>query len=223
MASGRVLYCAALLSGASALHGPAGPLSRRHVALGVPLSAFALPQLALLRPPTATAAEDSVAAIAAAPDGRWRFTPGPDFALSPPLVRTHADEVTYKYAGPRASDWKYFKAGLTVDPVRLESLTAFDTPEGVGKRIVQAEMAKGGIIEVNLEEAVDDPPFYRLRYVVDSAERGKKRYVSRVTVADKKLIVLTCEAYVRYWDDEVEREVQRIVSSLEVRSSGAGA
>lgn len=207
------------LSLASALHGPARVVSRRQLALNAPLSAFFLPQL-VLAPRSARADDGS----AAAQDGRWRFTPGPDFALSPPLVRTHADEVTYKYSGPRASEWKYFKAGLTVDPVRLESIKAFDTPEGVGKRIVQAELAKGGIIEVNLEEAVDDAPFYRLRYVVDTAERGKKRYVARVTVADKKLIVLTCEAYVRYWDEAVEREVQRIVGSLVVRApGGAGA
>lgn len=202
---------------AGALRRPTSVLSRRQAAMDVPLSALVLPRLVLAPPSPAAAAEESAAAVAAAPDGRWRFTPGPEFVLSPPLVRTHADEVTYKYAGPRASDWKYFKAGLTVDPVRLESLAAFDTADGVGRRIVQAEMAKGGIIEVNLEEAIEDPPFYRLRYVVDSAERGKKRYVARVTVTDKKLIVLTCEAYVRYWDEAVEREVQRIVDSLEVR------
>jgi hypothetical protein len=44
-----------------------------------------------------------------------------------------------------------------------------------------------------------------------------------VTVADRRLVVLTCEAYVRYWDDAVEREVMRIVESLEVRTPGESA
>jgi hypothetical protein len=216
-----LIVCLSVLAAAGQSRG----LSRRQFALDASTASAAarvvLPQLALapLIPRRALAIrDDPPPGVAAAPDGRWRFAPGSDFVLSPPLVKTHAEEVTFKYAGPKASEWKYFKAGLTVDPVRLNSLKAFDTAEGVGKRVVQAEMAKGDIMDVVLEEAVDDPPFYRLRYVVESAERGKKRYVARVTVADKKLIVLTCEAYVRYWDDAVEREVARIVGSLEVRA-----
>ncbi|KAG8471071.1 hypothetical protein KFE25_009492 [Diacronema lutheri] len=128
----------------------ANGVTRRQFSLSPFIGSTTLSPLALALAPSPSRGDGGgagAAAVAAAPDGQWRFTPGADFASSPPLVRTHADEVTYKYAGPRASDWKYFKAGLTVDPVRLASLAAFDTPEGVGRRIVQAEMAKGGILE----------------------------------------------------------------------------
>lgn len=151
-----------------------------------------------------------------APDGRWSFTPGGDFQPSPAILKTHADEVRYAYKGPRAADWKYFRAGVTVDPVRIDSLAAFDTAAGVGERVTKVERAKDGNIDVVLEDARDDKPYYRLRYVVESAERGKKRYVSRIAVADNKLVVLTVEGYVRYWDDDVEQLVSKIVDSFEV-------
>jgi hypothetical protein len=195
--------------------------SRRRFALDTSAAAIVFPRLALLPLLTRSAiaaADGAPNGVTTAPDGAWRFAPGAEFVPSPSLMKTHAEEFTYKYAGTRASEWKYFKAGLTIDPVRIDSLKAFDTAAGVGERIVKAEMAKGGILDVKLEAALDEPPFYRLRYVVDSAERGKKRYVSRVAVADRKLIVLTCEAYVRYWDDAVEGEVNRIIDSLELRS-----
>lgn len=186
------------------------------VAFGVTLGrrqVLSLAPLSAVHPHEARAAAEGERQVVG---GASFLVPADSFTASPALIKTHAEEATFKYTGPRAAQYKYFKAGLTVDPVRIGSLREFDTAAGVGDRVARTERAKDGVVDVVVEEAREDGPYYRVRYVVDSAERGKKRYESRFAVASNKLVVLTAEAYVRYWNDEVEQLVKGILDSLEV-------
>ena len=78
------------------------------------------------------------------------------------------------------------------------------------------ERKKDGIVEATLEGARQNGVYYEVRYVTDSVERGKKRYLSRFAVAGELLHVFTVEGYVRYWDADVDGIAGRMLGTFEV-------
>ena len=128
----------------------------------------------------------------------YEFQPPPDF-IGPgqkPL-KTHMDEVNFQ-----SSKTLGFQIGITVDPVRISSLTDFGSPEQVAAKVVLAEVNRDGVLEVKL---LEDPIsgeiqndngtsalFYQLSYL-SSGKRGNKRYVAKFFVQNQKLLALTAQ------------------------------
>lgn len=50
-------------------------------------------------------------------------------------VKTHMDEVQFKKSGGT-------EVGITVDPVKIDSLEQFGTPKQVAKRVLDAEVSR---------------------------------------------------------------------------------
>ena len=171
------------------------------------------------------------------------------FVLSPaaPLpARAHAaervdDQFSYRLAYP--DDWKDgskpvkthlhelllssptgrgVKLGVTVDPVKIDSLEAFGTLEQTTERVLGVERGRDGVKEVLLranaaEVSEGQPTYYTINYVTDSS-RGTKVFCCKYCIANKRLYVLQAQANVDAFDsDEAVRDVLRdLVKSFRV-------
>ena len=62
-------------------------------------------------------------------------------------LKTHFDEVNFK-----STTVPGYEIGITVDPVRIDSLIDFGTPEEVAAKVVLAEVNRDGVLEVKLSE-----------------------------------------------------------------------
>ena len=125
---------------------------------------------------------------------RYEFQPpqgfsGPD---QKPL-KTHLDEVNFQ-----SPDFSGYQFGITVDPVRIESLAEFGTAEQVAAKVVLAEVNRDGVFDVKLAE---DPvsvfdgsgrTFYQLNYI-SNGKRGSKRFVAKFYVQNQMLLALTAQ------------------------------
>lgn len=87
--------------------------------------------------------------------------------------------------------------GVTVLPVRINSLPEFGDLPAVGERLLQAERAKDSTLSVAMVEQTqrDSPagPLYDFQYELEST-RGRKRILSSVTIAGGKLYILNATA-----------------------------
>ena len=129
---------------------------------------------------------------------------------------------------------------------RINNILEFDTPEGLGEKVVQVEQAKDGVYEARVISATqsthpavkpaegqgrnDDNggvsiyPSYDVEYTVDSS-RGQNHYLIKATVFKNKLYVLTAQAKQSSFSSgsgsdggggEVERNLREAVDSLEL-------
>lgn len=126
----------------------------------------------------------------------YEFQPPPNFAEpSQKPLKTHLDEVIIK-----ASDRSGYQFGITVDPVRINSLTEFGTPEEVAAKVVLAEVNRDGVFDVKLmqdpvskqDDKSNDTTFYQLNYL-SSGKRGDKRFVAKFYIQNQKLYALTAQ------------------------------
>ncbi|CAG9460546.1 unnamed protein product [Pedinophyceae sp. YPF-701] len=83
--------------------------------------------------------------------------------------------------------------GVTVSPVRINTLKSFGTTDEVGERLIAAERAKDGTLGAELlssgsRQGTGGVPVYDYTYAVDST-RGLKRISTTVTIADRKLFI----------------------------------
>ncbi|CAN0487955.1 unnamed protein product, partial [Laminaria digitata] len=105
-----------------------------------------------------------------------------------------------------------------VDPVSIESLETFGTPEEVGARVLKVEQGKDGTLETKLFDAraekQGDLSLYILDYFVEST-RGFKHFVAKVTIKDNLLYACTAQAKEKDYS-EVEDELKRVVDSFRV-------
>ena len=97
-------------------------------------------------------------------------------------LKTHLDEINFKLDN--------FSVGVSVDPVRIDSLAEFGTPEELAAKVVLAEVNRDGIFEVKLMEEPIGKDFYQLNYL-SMGKRGEKRNVSKFYVVNKYLFALT--------------------------------
>ena len=111
-------------------------------------------------------------------------------------MKTHLDEVTFDAGDNKPKGYRY---GITVDPVRIDSLKEFGTPEEVAARVALAEVGRDGVLDVKLmEDPVagggdgDGASYYQLNYL-SSGKRGDKRYVAKFYVRDRMLYALTAQ------------------------------
>jgi hypothetical protein len=131
------------------------------------------------------------------------FAPPNGFQLGNKPLKTHLYEVQYS-----SSSFNGYKMGITVDPVRIASLSDFGTPREVAARVVTTELSRDGVDRVTL---VDDPQSfelatpggdgggsastvltYELNYRSEG-KRGTNRFVCKLFVQDNKLYVLTSQ------------------------------
>lgn len=180
--------------------------SRRNVISNLPLVASAS-LIGLGAPEFASAAEPFVR------QGKgygYTFVPPEGFAPGKKPVQTHLDEVNFNLEGvPK------YTYGVTVDPVRINSLKEFGKPEEVAARVVTAEVNRDGIFEVTLaKDPVEDGETgaYAIDYVSDG-KRGKKHFVTRIFVKDQKLYVMTAQCKEEEYAER-EKEIVECVKSF---------
>ena len=140
----------------------------------------------------------------------YTFVPPPGFAPGKKPVQTHLDEVNFNLEG--VAKYTY---GVTVDPVRINSLTEFGKPEEVAARVVTAEVNRDGIFEVTLaKDPVEDGETgaYAIDYVSDG-KRGKKHFVTRIFVKDQKLYVMTAQVKEEEYAER-EKEIMECVKTF---------
>jgi hypothetical protein len=123
----------------------------------------------------------------------YQFQPPPGALTGGKPLKTHLDEVNFKI--PTNS----MQFGITVDPVRINSLKDFGTPEEVAAKVVLTEVNRDGVFDVTLMEdplAVESGRtgtlFYQLNYL-SVGKRGKKRFVARFAIVQQKLYALTAQ------------------------------
>ncbi|KAL6223230.1 hypothetical protein ACLB2K_006618 [Fragaria x ananassa] len=85
--------------------------------------------------------------------------------------------------------------GVVVNPVRLNTLGEFGTPQFVADKLIQAEKLKEStkdaeVIGVAERSGKDGLQVYEFEYKVDSTRGGMKRIFSAVFVTSKKLYLL---------------------------------
>ncbi|CAM9363501.1 unnamed protein product, partial [Hapterophycus canaliculatus] len=105
-----------------------------------------------------------------------------------------------------------------IDPVRIESLETFGTPEEVGARVLKVEQGKDGTLDTKLldtrAEKQGSLSLYTLDYFVEST-RGFKHFVAKVTIKDNLLYACTAQAKEKDYP-MVETQLKRIVESFRV-------
>jgi len=133
----------------------------------------------------------------------YTFLPPPGFAEGNKPLKTHLDEINFSKEGVRG-----YQYGITVDPVRISSLKEFGSPEEVAARVVTAEVNRDGIFEVTLAkdplEMEGSGGAYAIEYISDG-KRGKKRFLTRIYIQNKRLYVLTAQTKE---EDFADREVE---------------
>lgn len=151
------------------------------------------------------------------------YTPS-NFRLTRKPIQTHLDEINLE---PFTSDGQVetkssILYGITVDPVRINSLTEFGTPEQVAARVVTAELNRDGIFEVTLDRAdsytdSNGQLYYTIDYISDG-KRGKKRFLTRTCITDQKLYVATAQIkeaeYQKY--ERLHEEIEAALNSFVV-------
>ncbi|CAM9863747.1 unnamed protein product [Ectocarpus fasciculatus] len=149
----------------------------------------------------------------ASPDGSFALRYPVGFkGFSKPL-KTHKVEVNFK-----SEEVKGYEVGVAIDPVRIESLETFGTPEEVGARVLKVEQAKDGTLDTKLldtsAEKQGDLSLYTLDYFVEST-RGVKHFVAKVTIKDNLLYACTAQAKEKDYP-QVEAELKHVVESFRV-------
>uniref|UniRef100_A0A7S1Z306 PsbP C-terminal domain-containing protein n=1 Tax=Ditylum brightwellii TaxID=49249 RepID=A0A7S1Z306_9STRA len=141
----------------------------------------------------------------------YEFLPPAGFKEGNKPLKTHLDEVNFaKEGAPRG-----YQYGVTVDPVRIDSLRQFGTPEEVAARVVTAEVNRDGIFQVTLvKDPVENPNngCYEIDYLSDG-KRGKKNFVTRIFIQKNMLYVLTAQAKVENYE-ELEQEMLDCVKTF---------
>ncbi|KAL1524115.1 hypothetical protein AB1Y20_019024 [Prymnesium parvum] len=146
----------------------------------------------------------------------YRLSLPQSWEAKPKPLRTHLHEVLY--AAPGAGG---LKVGLTVDPVKIQSLEQFGTPEQVAERIVAVEQSRDGVKTVALRQVSSErgpPSFYTVEYLTESS-RGTTVFRCKYCVTPRGLYVLQAQAKADAFDHSdgaVRRTIGGIVSSFEV-------
>lgn len=128
-------------------------------------------------------------------------------------LQTHLDEVNL------SMNVKGYSYSITVDPIRINSLREFGTPDEVAAKIVMAELRRDGILDVSVgRDPVEDERTggYDVEYISDG-KRGKKHFITRTIVNSNKLFVLTAQVKQDDWNSNVHQdEVWKAVNSFTV-------
>ena len=122
------------------------------------------------------------------------------------LVKTHLDEINFQIGK--------VNIGITVDPVRINSLAEFGTPEEVAAKVVLAEVNRDGVFEVKLMEDPIGKEFYQLNYL-SMGKRGDKRNISKFYIVNNNLFALTATCKEEFYEG-CKADIMKIVDSFSV-------
>ena len=114
------------------------------------------------------------------------------------------------------------KVGVTVDPVKIDSLEQFGTPEQTAERVLAVEEGRDGVKSVTLRElraesSEGEPTYYNIEYATLSS-RGKKLFCCKYCIANRRLYVLQVQAKLDDFDADraLRDEVRAVAGSFRV-------
>ncbi|CAN6235043.1 unnamed protein product [Urochloa humidicola] len=113
--------------------------------------------------------------------------------------------------------------GVVVNPVRLNSLTEFGTPQFVADRLLQAEKKKEStksaeVISAGERSGHDGLTVYEIEYALDSTRGGMKRIFSAAFVASRKLYLLNIaysDAQEKPLDSKTRTVLEQVLHSFD--------
>mmetsp|Transcript_18259 Transcript_18259/g.23679 ORF Transcript_18259/g.23679 Transcript_18259/m.23679 type:complete len:226 (-) Transcript_18259:39-716(-) len=151
--------------------------------------------------------DDPIIFVSTGQNFSYMFQPPFEFAQGKKPLKTHLDEVNFSREGVRG-----YQYGITVDPVRIESVKSFGTPAEVAARVVNAELVRDGVFDVTLvKDAVeDDKGYYAIEYI-SSGKRGVKRFLTKICIARQMLYVLTVQCK----EDDFKNYQDEILASMD--------
>jgi len=140
--------------------------------------------------------------------------PSSDFKLSKKPLQTHLDEINFV-----SEDLKGYQIGITVDPIRIQTLKDFGTPDEVAAKVVTAEVNRDGVFKVTLfKDTTEDQTTgsYEMNYISEG-KRGNKHFVVSVAIQNQKIYVVTGQIKDENYN-EYETELLKSVRSFKVVS-----
>lgn len=182
---------------------------RTFVSLLVATATFSVNPM-LAAPALSSPGDDSSIFTRAGKDYGYSFLPPPEFKPSNKPLKTHLDEINFSVEGVRG-----YQYGVTVDPVRIDSLKQFGTPEQVAARVVGTEIKRDGVTDVTLYgDAFEDPEngMYAINYI-SAGSRGIKHFVTRIAIKQNKLYVLTAQVKETEYKER-EKEILSTVNTF---------
>lgn len=222
--------------------------ARRHLTVAATLlvvdaaAALAGARTTLDRRAVLSAGGASSAALFVAP---WSLSPAP--AVAAPTEWKDSVNKEFKYELAYPSDWTDagkpvkthlhetlisggtggVKIGITIDPVKIDSLEAFGTLDQTTERVLGVEKTRDGVESVTLRsnaaEAADEsagtPSYYTIEWLTVSS-RGTKVFSCKYCIANQKLYVLQAQAKADAFDGDdstVRDTLRQIVASFRVR------
>jgi len=154
------------------------------------------------------------------PQLAYRLRVPSDWKEAPKPVKTHLHEALL--ASP---DGRGVKIGITVDPVKIDSLEAFGTLQQVTDRVLAVEAGRDGVNRVDLRATAAQgadvesgtPSYYTIEYATDSS-RGKKVFCCKYCITARKLYVLQAQAKQDAFDGDeaVRSQLRAVVESFTV-------
>jgi len=116
----------------------------------------------------------------------------PEFVKKSKPLKTHESEIILCPVDGKCSDFTF---GVTVDPVKINTLSEFGTPKEVADKVIATEKLRDGIFSVDFVDAgevtVGDDQYYKIDYF-SRGKRGDKDFACMIAIKSEKLFVLTC-------------------------------
>jgi hypothetical protein len=161
------------------------------------------------------------------PNYAYEFQPPSNFQAGNKPLKTHLDEANFASSSSSAATYKKgYQFGITVDPVRIQSLADFGTPEEVAAKVVLAELKRDGVFDVTLmrdpvatvaprtNRSSQASSYYQLDYL-SVGKRGPKRFVAKFYIADQMLYALTAQCLADDYE-VVQTELLAAVDSFRI-------
>ena len=173
-----------------------------------------------------SAPQPAYAALSTLADAQYSYSLSypHDWSEAGKPVKTHLHEVLLSAPSSPAR----MKLGVTVDPVKINSLAEFGTLDFVTKKVLGVEETRDGVKSVTLRaNAAEDgdaelkrPSYYTIEYATVSS-RGTKMFLCKYCICNGKLYVLQAQANLDAFDAEAEvRDALRgVVGSFQVQAS----
>jgi hypothetical protein len=149
----------------------------------------------------------------------YQLTIPPNFVQGGKPVKTHLNEANFNSAVTKG-----YQLGITVDPVKINSLVEFGTPSEVAARVITAELKRDGILDITMG---DDPSdvrdgsnivYYLVDYISDGT-RGRKHLYTKTVIHQGNLYVLTGQIKVADETPTIVAEIKQVLQSFAVSAS----
>lgn len=167
----------------------------------------------LTRPLSSRAASETPTFTRQSDKYGYTFQPPPSLTEGNKPLKTHLDEVNF--FGPNG-----YQFGITIDPVRINSLAEFGTPAELAAKVVLAEVNRDGVFNVKLlqdpiaAKQQDTIDYVQLDYLSEG-KRGNKRFVCKFMIYKNMLYALTAQCKENEYE-ALSQELLQGVDSFQV-------